>query len=207
MSDIASNDVALVFSTWSILSQNKENVQPPPTLTLRNAELGPVLQARSAVSDIQRLRFVSAAEMRPERPPPCHASASGKIAKRLDPLPRVCTKYAQDARLSGSCPIRMSRLTCFAPRGGGNRMSQHVRQVLFRGGTLCRRSASTLITGLWPGRSLHDVDDALAALPVSQQAAITSGVFLGLVMAGLFAAQFGWIGILLFWLAVIVIAQ
>jgi hypothetical protein len=32
-------------------------------------------------------------------------------------------------------------------------------------------------------------------------------VFLGLVMAGLFAAQFGWIGILLFWLAVIVIAQ
>jgi hypothetical protein len=69
MSDIASNDVALVFSTRSILSQNKENVQPPPTLTLRNAELGPVLQARSAVSDIQRLRFVSAAEMRPERPP------------------------------------------------------------------------------------------------------------------------------------------
>ena len=86
-------------------------------------------------------------------------------------------------------------------------MSQDVRQVLFRGGTLCRRGASTLIAGLWPGHSLHDVDHALAALPVRQQAAITSGVFLGLVMAGIFAAQFGWIGILLFWLAVIVIAR
>ncbi|MGI3209856.1 hypothetical protein ACROSR_01945 [Roseovarius tibetensis] len=86
-------------------------------------------------------------------------------------------------------------------------MAQGVRQVLFRGGTLCRRGASTLIAGLWPGRSLHDVDDALAARPVGQQAAITSGVFLCLVLAGFFAAQFGWIGILVFWLAVILIAQ
>lgn len=86
-------------------------------------------------------------------------------------------------------------------------MSQVVRQVLFRSGTLCRRGASTLIAGLWPGHSLHEVDDALAALPVRQQAMITSGVFLGLVLAGFFAAQFGWIGILMFWLAVILIAR
>ena len=86
-------------------------------------------------------------------------------------------------------------------------MSHVVRQVLFRGGTLCRRGAATLIAGLWPGRSLRDVDDALAARPARQQTAIVSAVFTGLVLAGFFAAQFGWIGILMFWMLVIVIAQ
>lgn len=86
-------------------------------------------------------------------------------------------------------------------------MSQVVRQVLVIGGTLFRRVAATLIAGLWPGRSLRDVDDALAARPPRQQAAITGGVLLCLVLVGFFAAQFGWIGILIFWMAVILIAQ
>jgi hypothetical protein len=86
-------------------------------------------------------------------------------------------------------------------------MTQVVRQVLLRGGTLCRRGAATLIAGLWPGRSLREVDDALAARPARQQAAITSGVFLCVVLAGFFAAQFGWIGILVFWMLVILIAR
>jgi hypothetical protein len=86
-------------------------------------------------------------------------------------------------------------------------MPQVVRQVLVRGGTLSRRVAATLIAGLWPGRSLREVDDALAARPAGQQAAITGGVLFCLILAGFFAAQFGWIGILVFWMMVIVIAQ
>jgi len=82
-----------------------------------------------------------------------------------------------------------------------------VMQVLVRGGTVFRRVAATLIAGLWPGRSLREVDDALAARPPRQQVAITVGVLLCLVLAGFFAAQFGWIGILVFWMMVILIAQ
>ena len=86
-------------------------------------------------------------------------------------------------------------------------MSQVVRQVLVRGGTLFRRVAATLIAGLWPGRSLREVDEALAARPARQQTAITGGVLLCLVLAGFFAAQFGWLGILVFWMMVIMIAR
>ncbi|MFO7757585.1 MAG: hypothetical protein R6V26_03750 [Roseovarius sp.] len=86
-------------------------------------------------------------------------------------------------------------------------MPQVVRRVLVRGGTLFRRVAATLIAGLWPGRSLRDVDDALSARPPRQQAVITGGVLLCLVLAGFFAAQFGWIGILVFWMVVILIAH
>ena len=86
-------------------------------------------------------------------------------------------------------------------------MPQVVRQALLRGGTLFRRVAATLIAGLWPGRTLREVDDALAARPTGQQTAIIGGVLFCLVLAGFFAAQFGWIGILVFWMLVIVIAR
>jgi hypothetical protein len=84
---------------------------------------------------------------------------------------------------------------------------QVVRQVLVRGGVLFRRVAATLIAGLWPGRDLRDVDDTLATRPPRQQTAIIAGVLLCLGLTGFFAAQFGWIGILIFWMAVILIAR
>lgn len=86
-------------------------------------------------------------------------------------------------------------------------MPRVVRQVLSKGGTLFRRVAATLIAGLWPGRSLRDVDAALAAQPARQRTAIVGAVLTCLVLAGFFAAQFGWIGVLVFWMLVIAIAQ
>ncbi len=86
-------------------------------------------------------------------------------------------------------------------------MPQVVRQALARGGTVSRRVAATLIAGLWPGRNLRDVDKALAAKPPRQQTTIIGALLLCLVLAGFFAAQFGWIGILVFWMVVILLAR
>ena len=86
-------------------------------------------------------------------------------------------------------------------------MAQVARRLLFRSAVLSRTCAAALIAGLWPGRSLRDVNARLSACPASQQAAITAGVLTSLFLVGLFAAQFGWIGVLLFWLAVILVIR
>ena len=86
-------------------------------------------------------------------------------------------------------------------------MAEAVRDLLSRGAVLCRTCAATLIAGLWPGRDLRDVNARLSGCPVGQQAAITAAVLGLLFLLGLVAAQFGWIGILLFWMAVIFVAR
>lgn len=74
-------------------------------------------------------------------------------------------------------------------------------------GTTCRNVAVAVIAGVYRQRSAREVNSALKARPTEQQAAITAAV-LGLLLAGcLFAAQFGWIGMLVFWLAVIVLVN
>jgi membrane-bound ClpP family serine protease len=54
---------------------------------------------------------------------------------------------------------------------------------------------------------MAEVEERLAACPARQQAAITGGVLFLLILLGFFAAQFGWIGILLYWMTLVLIVR
>lgn len=86
-------------------------------------------------------------------------------------------------------------------------MAANFRNIVSRIGTMCRIAAVAVIAGVYRSRSIRDIDAAIAARPVQQQAAITAGVLGVLFALSLVAAQFGWIGLLVLWLAVIVIVN
>lgn len=86
-------------------------------------------------------------------------------------------------------------------------MPARFRHRLARAGAFCRTCAACVIDGLWPRRSLAEVEARLAACPARQQAVITGGVLFLLILLGFFAAQFGWIGILLYWMTLILIVR
>lgn len=81
------------------------------------------------------------------------------------------------------------------------------KHYLGKAGSLCRTCAACIIAGLWPRHSLADVEARLAACSPRQQIVITSGVLVLLILLGFFAAQFGWIGILVYWMSVILIIR
>lgn len=74
-------------------------------------------------------------------------------------------------------------------------------------GTFCRTAAVAVIAGVCRRREIDDINARIAARPVAEQAAITVGVLGALLLISLLAAQFGWIGMLVFWLAVIVVVN
>lgn len=86
-------------------------------------------------------------------------------------------------------------------------MSASAKHLLGKVGSLCRICAACIIAGLWPRHSLSDVEARLAACSSGQQVAITGGVLFLLVLFGFFAAQFGWIGVLLYWMSIILIVR
>lgn len=70
-----------------------------------------------------------------------------------------------------------------------------------------RMASVALIAGVWRGRSVREVHDRVAALPMRSQAGIVAGT-LGLLFGlCLVAAQFGWIGLLAFALLVVLIVN
>lgn len=86
-------------------------------------------------------------------------------------------------------------------------MAMTDRSVFERVGAACRTCAAMVIAGVWRTRSFEDIEARLLALPPRSQAAVTGGVLGLLFLLSLFAAQFGWPGMLLFWLAVVVLAR
>jgi len=86
-------------------------------------------------------------------------------------------------------------------------MPASFKTCLGKAGSLCRTCAACIIAGLWPRHSLAEVEARLAACSARQQIAITSGVLFLLISLGFFAAQFGWIGILLYWMSIILIIR
>jgi hypothetical protein len=73
--------------------------------------------------------------------------------------------------------------------------------------SLARLVAASLIAGVDRRRSLRDVHDALSARSLRQQILITGGVLLTLFGACLFAAQFGLVGLLVLFLAIVVLVN
>lgn len=71
----------------------------------------------------------------------------------------------------------------------------------------CRRVASAVIAGPWPGKSEADVMAKLDSLTPRHQASLVSGVVLLLFLLSVFAAQFGLLGLAIYFLAVILIVS
>jgi uncharacterized membrane protein YdbT with pleckstrin-like domain len=82
-------------------------------------------------------------------------------------------------------------------------MATTIKSWLPRIGVLCRTAAVALIAGVCPGQSVGEVNSSIVARPIREQTMITVAVLAALFVISFIAAQFGWIGILLFWLGVI----
>jgi hypothetical protein len=86
-------------------------------------------------------------------------------------------------------------------------MARNQPLARFRPGTLCRTVTAALIAGVWRRRSIAEVRDRLAALPPRDEAGVIAGVLGLLFLLAVCAAQFGPLGLLLYLLAVVVIAN
>lgn len=71
----------------------------------------------------------------------------------------------------------------------------------------CRTVAAALVAAFWPGKTGTQVEGVIAALPQVQQISVVSGVLALLFLLSLFAAQFGVLGLGLFFVLVIVILR
>ncbi len=70
-----------------------------------------------------------------------------------------------------------------------------------------RNAAALLISGVARRFGVDDVRDRIEARPPREQAVIVGGTLGFLFLLSLLAAQFGWVGMLIFFLAVIVVAR
>lgn len=64
-----------------------------------------------------------------------------------------------------------------------------------------------VIAGICRWRSISEINRWLTARPIVQQVTLVLGVLAVLFALALFAAQFGWVGMLAFWLALIVLVN
>ncbi|MEL6549255.1 MAG: hypothetical protein AAFQ54_03320 [Pseudomonadota bacterium] len=69
----------------------------------------------------------------------------------------------------------------------------------------CRRVAVGLIARAWPGESLSDVEARIAAQPLTIQTLIVTAVLALLFAGAMLAAQFGWVGMLFYFAAVVLL--
>ncbi|MEL6648223.1 MAG: hypothetical protein AAFY35_18050 [Pseudomonadota bacterium] len=86
-------------------------------------------------------------------------------------------------------------------------MAQTTHTFTNRLGAICRNVAVTLMAGVCRWRSFDEIDASLKARPVPNQAAVIAGVIATLFALSLVAGYFGWIGLLVFWLGVIVLVN
>lgn len=86
-------------------------------------------------------------------------------------------------------------------------MAQMTQLIASRFGPLCRNIAVSLIAGVCRWRSFEEVNKRVKARSIASQAMITGGVMAALFGASLVAGYFGWIGLLVFWMAVIVLVN
>lgn len=86
-------------------------------------------------------------------------------------------------------------------------MSLALGRLLTPVGHICRLGASSLIAGVWRRRTPSEVEDRLRALPMRDQVLAVGGVLALLFLVAVFAAQFGIIGMLAFWLGVVLLVN
>ncbi|MEM7596692.1 MAG: hypothetical protein AAF382_03280 [Pseudomonadota bacterium] len=86
-------------------------------------------------------------------------------------------------------------------------MAQTTHTITHRMGSICRGVTVSLIAGVCRWRSFDEIDTSLKTRPVPNQAMIIAGVIAALFALSLLAGYFGWIGLLVFWLIVIVLVN
>lgn len=74
-------------------------------------------------------------------------------------------------------------------------------------GIASRRVAAALVAGIWRRRTLSEVEEGLTSLPRVEQRLVVGGVLSAAFLISLLAAQLGWIAMLAFWLAVVIIVN
>jgi len=79
-------------------------------------------------------------------------------------------------------------------------------RVLIPLGRNARNVAAVVVGGIWPGKTAHDVLIALCALPFWRQVGLVSLVLGLLFFLALFAAQFGIVGLAVYFSAAVLIA-
>lgn len=79
--------------------------------------------------------------------------------------------------------------------------------ALHRVGAHLRLIAALLIAGLRRGRNLQETDAALSRLARGTQVAVVAACLGGLALASVAAASFGPIGLLVFWMAIILLVR
>jgi hypothetical protein len=70
-----------------------------------------------------------------------------------------------------------------------------------------RRVAFAILAGLWRGLSDDEVERRITQRPLGEQTAIVLAVLAGLLFTSLLFAQAGWIGMLVFFLLVILLIR
>ena len=79
--------------------------------------------------------------------------------------------------------------------------------LLAKAARLCRTVAVALYAGVRRGRSFNDHEADIAAAPLKTQIFFTVAILLALLACSIFAAQFGLIGLAVFWLGVIILVR
>jgi erythromycin esterase-like protein len=86
-------------------------------------------------------------------------------------------------------------------------MAQDSQNLSTRASVAARRVAATLIAGVWRTRSAREVDVWLRRRSRQNRALVIGGVLAALLGLSIVAAQFGWVGMLVFWLGVIILVN
>jgi hypothetical protein len=84
-------------------------------------------------------------------------------------------------------------------------MAEEMRVLMSELGARARTVAFLLVAGIARILGRRDYDKVLADKPLPEQRRITALTLAGLFCASLLAAQFGWIGMLVFLMAVVLI--
>jgi len=82
-----------------------------------------------------------------------------------------------------------------------------LEQQIIRAGRLARSASLLLVAGLWPKQDFADVDKRVSALSVPAQSTIVAAVLAALFCTAMIAAQFGWLGMGIYWMLIILIAR
>ncbi|MEM6891522.1 MAG: hypothetical protein AAGD43_27205 [Pseudomonadota bacterium] len=86
-------------------------------------------------------------------------------------------------------------------------MTSKSPEVLSRAGLLCRSITALVVAAFWRRHNIKDIEAALAARSKLEQALAFGAIVISIFGLSLFAAQFGWLGLLAFWIALIVILR
>lgn len=80
-------------------------------------------------------------------------------------------------------------------------------ELVSRAGAICRNVTALAVSAVVRTRSVKEISASLAVRSPGEQALAFGGVALVIFTLSLIAAQFGWLGLLVFWLGLIVVLR